>query len=87
MSRPLYTRVTEGVVEQIYDDLGNCVGQQFVPFEGKPIDRRVIRLDDEEVGEEELQHDEVIEHEDDIKELESREKFFPFDMVQPVPPK
>lgn len=85
MSRPLYTKVTEGVVEQIYDDEGQCVGQQFVPFEGKATDRRMIRLDGEEVGPDDLDNDEIIDHPEDIKALEERERFQPYDMVQPQP--
>ncbi len=85
MSRPLYTRITLGHVEQIYDEQGQCLGQAFIPYEEKPIDRRIIRLDGEATDADALEHDELIEHPEDIAALEKQEKFQPYDMIQPKP--
>lgn len=89
MAKPLYTKVIQGCVEQLYDDDGNCVSQEFVPFDGAPVDRRIYRPDDDpdEVPEGELAHDELIEHPDDIAWIESREKFCDTGMTQPPKPK
>jgi hypothetical protein len=84
MAKSLYTKIVQGCVEQVYDDNGNCLSQEFVPFEGAPVDRRIMRAEGEQIEEGDLENDEVIEHPEDIAAIEAVEKFQSFDMVQPT---
>ena len=83
MGQPFYIKVVQGVVEQLYDDEGNCLGQQFLPMESADVDRRIVRDEDAALDDGELENDEVIEHPDDIEALLQIEKFQAFEMVQP----
>jgi hypothetical protein len=87
MGKPFYRKIVQGYIEQVYDEEGNCLSQEFFPHESAPVDRRIIRGEDENVTDGELEDDEVIEHPEDIAALESVEKFCGTDLVQPKPPK
>ena len=63
-----YTKITQGWVEQVYDDEGNCIEQEFVPTDD--VDRRDAL-------------DESIEDVEWLAEIESKEKHCPFYMIQP----
>ncbi len=76
-----YTKITHGLVEQQYDDEGNCIKQRFIPLNDAPVDRRKHLSPP---GEDEEPDDELIEDAAEITQLESIEKGCPFDMVQPL---
>jgi hypothetical protein len=82
---PFYCKVVQGVVEQIYDQNGYCISQEFMPLDSADVDRRIIRNSDTEI-EGELEDDEVIEHPEDLEYIMQIEKFQDFDMSTPIPP-
>lgn len=82
MAKPLYKKIVQGFCEQVYDEAGNCVSQEFLTYDEEPVERRYIRLEDEE--NDGLEDDELIEHPEDLKMLVEREKFFPYEMSQPA---
>jgi hypothetical protein len=87
MSKELYYKVIQGWVEQVYDEDGNCLRQEFVANESEPVERRIIVPEDAEPEEGELEDGELIEHDEDIADLESRERFVEASMIQPILPK
>ena len=83
MSQPLYRRIVHGYCEQIFDEFGNCLSQEFVALEAQPVERRYIAPEGPAEDNQTLEDDELIEHPEDLKEIESVEKNWPYDMVQP----
>ena len=83
MSQPFYIKVVQGVVEQVYDTDGYCIGQTFLPLESADVDRRICRDENAPLEEGELEDDEIIAHPEDIEQILQIEKYQDFDMVQP----
>ncbi len=83
---PFYIKVIQGVVEQVYDHDGYCISQQFLPMESADVDRRIVMPETVEIGDGELEDDEIIEHPEDIEAILQIEKHCDFEMMQPPPP-
>lgn len=84
--QPFYTKCIQGVVEQVYDTDGYCISQTFIPLESAEVDRRICRDDTADVGDGELEDDEIISHPEDVEMILQMEKYQAFDLVQPAPP-
>ncbi len=82
---PFYVKVTTGLVEQVYDQHGYCISQEFMPIDSAEVERRIIRDETEGIGKDELENDEIIEHPEDLEYIMQIEKHCPFDMVPPAP--
>lgn len=80
-----YVKVIQGWCEVLYDFDGNPLACKFTQDDSKPVDRRALREEaDGPQTPEQLEDDEVIEHVEDLEYIESKEKFFDLQMVQPV---
>ena len=81
----LYSKITHGWVEQIYDFDGNCLGQKFMADDSKQIERRAYRQkEDGPMQPGQLEHDQIIEHPEDLQFIDEKERYCDFTMVQPA---
>lgn len=82
----LYTKVLHGWMELTYDFNGNCQSLEWVQNDSMPVERRALREEsDGKQTESQLEDNEIIEHEDDLAFLESKEKFCDIIVQQPLP--